>query len=89
MKLSFVKYYARSEADRFEPYFSPILAENLSHLPPALIITAEYDPLQDQKQKYAQRLHDSGNQVRLIDYSVGLTQASQYKVNWHIYFTLR
>ncbi|NMG20825.1 alpha/beta hydrolase [Brasilonema bromeliae] len=65
----FVKYYARTEADRFEPYFSPMLAENLSYLPPALIITAEYDPLHDEGQKYAQRLHSAGNQVRLIDYS--------------------
>lgn len=65
----FVKYYARSEVDRFEPYFSPLLAENLSHLPPALIITAEYDPLHDEGQKYAQRMREAGNQVQVIDYS--------------------
>lgn len=63
------KYYARSEVDRFEPYFSPLLSENLSHLPPALIITAEYDPLHDEGQKYAQRMGEAGNQVQVIDYS--------------------
>ena len=52
----FVEQYARDESDVMCSYFSPLLSQDLSHLPPALIITAEYDPLHDQTQAYAQRL---------------------------------
>lgn len=51
------------------PYFSPLLSQDLSHLPPALIITAEYDPLHDQTQAYAQRLQAAETSVKLIDYA--------------------
>lgn len=44
----FVDCYAREEADLTRPYFSPLLAENLSGLPPALIIVGKYDILYDQ-----------------------------------------
>lgn len=64
----FIKYYSGSESDKFEPYFSPLLAQDLSNLPPALIITAEYDVLHDQGQQYAQRLREAGNQVQVTDY---------------------
>lgn len=68
MMQSFVQYYAQSESDIGQPYFSPLLAENLTNLPPALIITCEYDLLHDQAQAYAQRLQEAGNQVLLLDY---------------------
>lgn len=64
----FVDCYARNQADVLQPYFSPLLAEDLSNLPPALIITCEYDPLHDQGVKYAQRLQEAGTVVKLIDY---------------------
>ncbi|MGB8701223.1 MAG: alpha/beta hydrolase fold domain-containing protein, partial [Thermosynechococcaceae cyanobacterium] len=64
----FVQSYARSQTDILQPYFSPLLADNLSHLPPALIITAEFDPLHDQAIEYAQRLQEAGTPVTLIDY---------------------
>ena len=63
----FVDCYARNKADVLQPYFSPLLAE-LSNLPPALIITGEYDPLHDQAVKYADRLQEAGTVVKLIDY---------------------
>ena len=64
----FIDYYARDEADILQPYFSPLLAENLSNLPPALIITCEYDPLHDQAQIYTERLQEAKIPVKLLDY---------------------
>ena len=65
----FVDYYARDEADISQPYFSPLRAEDLTNLPPALIITAQYDPLHDQGVMYAKRLQEAEVPVKLLDYS--------------------
>lgn len=64
----FVQCYARQEAELSQSYFSPLLAEDLSHLPPALIITAEYDLLKEQGQNYGRRLQEANVPVTLIDY---------------------
>lgn len=64
----FVQDYARTPNDIHHPYFSPLLATNLTQLPPALIITAQYDPLHDEGQAYAQRLREAGNRVQATDY---------------------
>jgi len=55
----FWKHYLTSETDAANPYASPLRAENLSDLPPALIITAEFDPLRDQGEAYAKRLQEA------------------------------
>jgi acetyl esterase len=47
------------------PLASPILAPDLSGLPSALIITAQFDPLVDEGAHYARRLHDSGVAAQL------------------------
>lgn len=65
----YIDCYAQSEADILQPYFSPLLAEDLSDLPPALIVAAEFDALHDQAQQYAQRLQAAGNSVQFLDYS--------------------
>lgn len=52
--------YLRSPIDATDPYASPLLAEDLSNLPPALIISSEFDPLQMDGSRYANRLADAG-----------------------------
>ncbi|MEM4138947.1 MAG: alpha/beta hydrolase, partial [Sulfolobaceae archaeon] len=55
-----IKMYLRDERDLYNPLFSPLIAENLANLPPAIVVTAEYDPLRDQGEAYASRLMESG-----------------------------
>lgn len=45
------------------PYFAPVLAENLQGLPDTLVLTAQYDPLRDEGEDYAKKLKRAGNLV--------------------------
>jgi acetyl esterase len=64
----FFRQYLRDDSDRDDWRFAPLAAEDLSGLPPALIVLAEYDPLVDEGRDYAARLRAAGVPVDLLIY---------------------
>ncbi|HEY1571645.1 MAG TPA: alpha/beta hydrolase [Pseudonocardiaceae bacterium] len=63
------RHYLSTPEDGDHPLASPLRADSLAGLPPATVITAEYDPLRDQAEQYADRLRASGVDVELTRYS--------------------
>ena len=59
----YLEYYQSSEEDKNNPYFAPLLEENLKDLPDTLIITGEFDPLRDEGEAFARKLGKAGNKV--------------------------
>jgi acetyl esterase len=59
----FVDQYVQDEIHLRNEYFAPLLAADLSDVPPATILTAEFDPLRDEGAAYADRLEADGVEV--------------------------
>ncbi|MBA2294520.1 MAG: alpha/beta hydrolase [Actinobacteria bacterium] len=58
-------HYLSCAEDGYDSRASPLRAANLTGLPPALVLTAEHDPLRDEGELYARRLAAAGVEVEL------------------------
>ena len=74
----FIELYLGDDGDPKDPRVSPIYADDLSGLPPALVITAEFDPLRDEGEAYGTRLQ----QARVA------TKVSRYDGMIHGFFSM-
>jgi len=64
----FWECYLRNAADGVNPWNVPLQAD-LRGLPPAFVLTAQYDVLRDEGEAYAKRLHEAGVAVRCVRYN--------------------
>ena len=64
----FFDHYTPEKANRGDWRVSPLRAASLAGLPPALVVTAGYDPLRDEGRAYAWRLQQEGTQADRVEF---------------------
>ncbi|GAB2817109.1 hypothetical protein GCM10027073_56140 [Streptomyces chlorus] len=64
----FNAFYLDSGADPADPLVSPIRRADLTGLPPALVVTGEYDPMRDEGELYGRRLREAGVEATVSRY---------------------
>jgi len=85
----FNAFYIQSGANPADPLVSPIKRARLSGLPPALIVTAEFDPLRDEGELYGKKLAEAGVPVKVRRYEAaghGFVQHFSWLPEFHTVF---
>lgn len=83
-------FYLDSGADPDDPRVSPIKRRDLTGLPPALILTGEFDPLRDEGELYGRRLREDGVRATVTRYlgaGHGFVQHFSWLPEYHRAFT--
>lgn len=86
----FNAFYLDSGADPADPLVSPVKRDDLSGLPPALVVTAEFDPMRDEGELYGRRLREAGVAATVSRYEGaghGFVQHFSWLPEYHRVFT--
>ncbi|MFI7365788.1 alpha/beta hydrolase [Streptomyces sp. NPDC050149] len=86
----FNAFYLDSGADPADPLVSPVKRTDLGGLPPALVVTAEHDPLRDEGELYGRRLREAGVDATVSRYEGaghGFVQHFSWIPEYHRVFT--